>query len=98
MSMNLHLKINGQEYDLWQTPTSITYMCMVNDEGKYEFGLEGQKAKRSLQIYKVWVESSRNGVWTDDAAYEFQKDRVKYHLKPIIKALKEDEEIELYIM
>jgi hypothetical protein len=34
MSMNLYLKLDDQFYEkLWQTPTYIAHMCLVNADG-----------------------------------------------------------------
>ena len=53
MSMNLicnHL-------ELWQTPTEITYMCLMESDGRRQ-ELKGKAAIRALRIYMQWVQST----------------------------------------
>ena len=34
MSMNLNVRFAGKKFDLRQTPTQITYMCMTGLDGR----------------------------------------------------------------
>jgi hypothetical protein len=60
MSLNLHCS----ECDLWQTPTYVTEMCMVQNDGTIPGELTGAKARHALYIYTMWVnDSASGGVW-----------------------------------
>lgn len=67
MSLNLRLEINGLNYDLQQTPTYVTKMCLIGTAGHVKTR-NGKKALRALQIYGIWLLSTFNGV------YETQED------------------------
>ena len=62
MSMNLHCT----EIELRQTPTQITFMCMVQPDGTIANELTGRKAQHAIQIYKQWVQYIRNGIVCND--------------------------------
>ena len=51
MSNNLHIQVDDVELDLYQTPTYITNMCMVNSKGSVALLLVGKKARRAIQAY-----------------------------------------------
>ena len=53
MSMNLNCNL----IELWQTPTHITYMCMMDDTGKLGYKYTGKKALAALLRYKEWYEN-----------------------------------------
>jgi len=57
MSMNLNFKYNGKEVRLWQTPTKVTSMLMVDHNGEVESfkKLTGRNAKRVMWAYIAWV-------------------------------------------
>ncbi len=65
MSMNLRLEVNGRKVELWQTPTMITRMLLVDKEGRVDMR-SGKKARRALQGYIIWVERSADGAWKED--------------------------------
>lgn len=62
MSMNLTLTIKGEQQDLVQTPTHITYMCCMTPDGLCG-DLTGVDAKRALFCYAEYVSSLTNGAW-----------------------------------
>ena len=53
MSMNLHCNM----IELNQTPTYITYMCMMDDTGTIGYKYTGKKALAALLRYKEWYEN-----------------------------------------
>ena len=59
MSMNLHCN----RIELQQTPTHITYMCMVQPNGQISPVVTGQKAKHALQIYIQWLQGKTDGIF-----------------------------------
>ena len=85
MSMNLHCN----KVDLWQTPTHISYMCTMNEEGaRYE--VTGKEAKRALFSYIEWVKSTLNGVYSTPEEiqnYERHKESVQYHIEEVTSVL-----------
>ena len=82
MSMNLHLKINGKEIDLFQTPTHITYMCTMTNSGVPAFKLTGKKAHRAIYCYTEYVSSFSS---TD-------------HIHHILAMMETAKKIEVYVM
>ena len=76
MSMNLTVECGGAYLDLWQTPTYITYMCVMNSAGQTGT-LTGDDAIRALHMYLTWVKNSLNGVWNDKQAYQDTIERVQ---------------------
>lgn len=50
--MNLHCN----HVNLWQTPTWITNMCMMDADGIH-FEFKGKKAVRALKAYLEWAAS-----------------------------------------
>ena len=54
MSMNLHAKCSTGTIDLWQTPTKVTSMILVDSSGPV-CKLKGKKARRALYAYIAWV-------------------------------------------
>ena len=55
MSMNLNLTVDGEHVNLFQTPTYVTNMCLVDSKGKVHSGVKGVEAKRAIHIYLRWV-------------------------------------------
>jgi hypothetical protein len=54
MSINLHIAIDGEEIDIYQTPSYITYMCMMTQDG-WTMRLKGKQAQRAVRSYLAWV-------------------------------------------
>ena len=88
MSMNLHCEvpaINGRDwrvFDLWQTPTYITRMCLSLDEnGDPDGGMEGVRRR-----YLIWLESLTIGRWDEheiDDRYELKRN-IEEHKEEIL--------------
>jgi hypothetical protein len=83
--MNLCLRINGESYNLWQTPTHVTYMCLMTSKGVKPV-MSGKQALRALQIYFEWCEYSCHVVHI-----------AKEHIEDVTEAIK-DADIEVYMM
>jgi len=64
MSINLHIAIDGEEIDVYQTPSHITYMCMMTQDG-WTMRLKGKQAQRAVRSYLAWVSHAhpRSNVW-----------------------------------
>lgn len=52
--MNLHCN----KMDLWQTPTYITHLCLMDHDGIH-LEVKGKAAARALRCYFEWVKSLR---------------------------------------
>jgi hypothetical protein len=96
--MNLHLKINGKEIDLRQTPTHITYMCTMTDSGSPAFRLTGKKAHRAMFCYIEFVKSSLSGVFTDKEELDNMREYVSDHVAEILAMMETAKKIEVYVM
>lgn len=70
MSMNLNAECDGKVIWLRQTPSQISWMCIVQPDGSIPGELTGRKAKHALHIYLQWVKYSTNGTWKDREAEE----------------------------
>jgi hypothetical protein len=110
--MNLNLKCDGKKINLWQTPTRITSMLMVDKNGKVECFkcLRGNNAKRVLHAYIAWVWHRRyethykikpDGTFD----YEAHDDFVKWcsaegdeHINKILELMKNSKKIEVWQM
>ena len=93
--MNLHCN----QIELRQTPTTITYMCMVQRDGTIEGQVTGNKAKQALQIYIQWVRGSLSGrVWTDKDDYEAAKQSVDEEVARVNKVLKSKTKLKVYVL
>ena len=55
MSINLHFHSGKKKLDVWQTPTYITEMCLMNKDGYMRFEVYGKAALRALHMYRTWV-------------------------------------------
>jgi len=78
MSMNLHVSFAGKKFDLWQTPTFITYMCMTSLKGR-KFETTGKDAIRALECYKIFVSSLSNGCWDSKEALDARLASISEH-------------------
>lgn len=72
MSMNL----NCRGFDLQQTPTLITNMCMVQPDGTAPWSLKGKKAIHALRIYSRWLLTHIPSC-TGNASEEEERDHVQ---------------------
>ncbi len=90
MSMNLVAFVGKEEVNLYQTPTHITYMCLMNKDGLIEHELTGDEAKRALFLYLEWVKSTNNGVWEDEEALESARQRLGFHVSSIMEIINEE--------
>lgn len=97
MSMNLNCTAGGECIELWQTPSRITYMCVVQNDGSVPYRLVGKKAKHALYIYMQWVKYSTNGVWKSDVELKEAQDNVKEHLAYLQDGISRSKRIEVYV-
>ena len=96
--MNLHIEIDGEELSVWQTPTQITYMCLVQPDGSVAEVVRGQKARHAIYIYLQYVKYSLNGVWNDAKQLEDARQNVAEHLKEVEALLKTAKKLEVWVM
>jgi hypothetical protein len=82
--MNLHCN----KIDLWQTPTHITYMCLVPEDPVL-----------ALKMYTIWVESTTSGVWESSDALMLARDNVHSHIDEVNKIINNPpEDLEVYTL
>ena len=95
MSMNLYC----DGLDLWQTPTYITNMCCMTEDGVMHT-LTGVQAIRALNCYMEWVSSYINGVWKDEESCNRMRENVKAECEKVKDYIKHTplEKISVYIM
>jgi thiaminase len=95
MSMNLHCN----KLDLWQTPTQITYMCLVQPDNEIASNVAGKKARHALAIYRKWVEYNQTNIinWQNEYDCANYKKCVEEHLTAIDKIAKA-KDLELWVM
>ena len=90
MSMNLQL----EGFELWQTPTYITNMCMSLDHQGEPDGGHDAVTKR----YIFWVKQHTNGVWESDKEYEMVKENVTSHIKELLSWREKMSNCKYYIL
>lgn len=97
MSINLHCN----KVKLWQTPTYITYMCLMTPKGAdYATGAE---AVRALKCYVEWAGSLlphsayRSGSEEEQENNEF-RELLTEHIAEINSAIEQQETLEVYYL
>jgi len=98
MSINLYLSIDDRPFDLWQTPTHITYMCMTTDNGVIQDSLRGEKAKAAISRYFLWVESFKDGVFESTKAADERWQLVNDHINAIKSLIGKAKRVVVYRM
>ena len=98
MSMNLYIKVDGECLKVYQTPTYITYMCLVNSKNEIKPSITGKKALRVVYAYLYWVDSTSDGVYENIEAAEYQRSVVRKHREYIAGALLEHKKLEVYTL
>lgn len=93
MSMNLHLQVDGYKIDLWQTPTRITNMCLVDENFRVASEVKGKKAKRAIAIYLTWVRGTLDGAWESEEELDTQQEIVFEHIDKIKTTVLEGKKI-----
>jgi hypothetical protein len=84
MSINLHCN----KIRLWQTPTHITYMCLVPED-----------PVTALKMYTIWVESTTSGVWENLDALMLARDNVHSHIDEVNKIINDPpKDLEVYTL
>jgi hypothetical protein len=97
MSMNLCVEFDGRQFELRQTPTSVTRMCLVDAEGCCSTRT-GNKAKRAIQIYKQWLLGTLNGVWFTQEELDDARNSVNDHLNELLTDMARAKIIEAYMI
>jgi hypothetical protein len=96
--MNLYLKLDDQFYEeLWQTPTYITHMCLVDKAG-WIVTKFADEALQGLEAYKIWVKSHTNGVWDNHEDLEDMQNLVNSHIEDLEISVKQAKKIELLML
>ena len=82
MSMNLVARTVFGPISVWQTPTWVTYACLMDSKGR-PGRRNGMAAKRAMHIYLTWVVSLRKGVYGCNEDFEAAKKVDDEHVKYI---------------
>lgn len=99
MSMNLYLRVDGKEVDLYQTPTHVTRMCLADGESfGYKWDVKGKRAKQAVTAYCHWVQSCSYGKYNSGEEAVDARKLVDQHIKGIIEEVKKGKKIEVYQM
>lgn len=96
MSMNLHVRFDDQEFDLLQTPTHISYMCTVTENGE-TWEATGKEALRALEAYKIWVHGRCSSFKNGEEA-DWYREENKSHIDALEEQVKKAKKIEVYII
>lgn len=99
MSMNLVITANGKKIKIWQTPTEITYLCLMTDAG-IKSKVEGNDAKRALLCYITWVSQTLGGFkqtpFTMNDELDYARETTRKHIELLKKYL--DKRLVAYIV
>lgn len=82
MSMNLVARTVVVPIILWQTPTWVTYACLMDSEGRIG-QRSGMAAKRAMHIYLAWVVSHLDVVYRSTEEFEAAKKVNDKHVRYI---------------
>lgn len=96
MSMNLYIKIDNKELSLYQTPTHITYICLMGTDGEIKSSLTGKAALRAVSCYCLWVESLFGGQYTSEEAAKEHKKNIQEHIKSVKSACFSAKRLKIY--
>ena len=88
MSINLNISSNLGKLDIYQTPTYVSYMCVVDGKGDLK-SRQGKKALRSIQIYLQWVESIKNETFANEEDAKARRDSVNEHINTVKEWIEE---------
>jgi hypothetical protein len=86
MKYHLRCVLDGKHFELWQTPTEVTFMCLITDDGVLYGVLTGKKARAAIARYVEWVKSYE----------ETHKKIVKAHLEELQDALAQARRVKVY--
>ena len=89
MSLNLYIEVDGNELEIYQTPTYITKMCLApNKQGKVS-------KTRAINAYIEYVRSKANGVYETAEEAKDARQKVNDHIDEVMSALAGAEKIEV---
>lgn len=97
MSMNLHAKSAKGDFGLWQTPTWVTYACLINENGEIKSEVKGKAAKRALYIYLQWFSGRLNGIRGTLEELESRQAQTQEHISNIISRM-EERSLKVYLL
>lgn len=97
MSMNLYIEFDNQKIDVYQTPTHITYMCLMTDIGR-KFEMKGKEAKRAVNCYIEYVGSLKNGMYHSEEEMKEYCDPINNHIRTVQLLLQSAKKIRVYTL
>jgi NMD protein affecting ribosome stability and mRNA decay len=96
--MNLYIEVDGLDIDVWQTPTHITEMCLMDHEGRWMHEVSGNDALRAVFCYTSWVESTLNGKYDSEEDFNQKRYMVQSHIKETLDAVNKGKKIIAYTL
>jgi hypothetical protein len=97
MSMNLYIQCDGQELTMYQTPTVITQMCMLDSLGEVHFEFKGRKkSTRPIACYLKWVETFYNGTFDTEEDAKDNRLGIRDYIANAKKIVKNAKRIRVY--
>lgn len=79
MSVNLIARTKNGEIHLWQTPSWVTQMCLINSDNEIK-RCKGKSAFRAMYCYIAWVRGQLNGVYPSDEALKEKREIINSHV------------------
>lgn len=97
MSMNLYIRFDGKNIDVHQTPTYITYMCLMTADGSKD-KMTGNEARRAVLCYVEYLKGKMNGSYTSIDEMNNWCDPIKAHIASVLSELREAKRVEVYML
>lgn len=97
MSMNLYITFDGRKQEVYQTPTHITYMCLMTDSG-FSCELKGKNARRSVRCYVEYLMGSCDGIYYSQEEYDDHVLPIRKHAKEILDGLEKAKKVVAYTL
>jgi hypothetical protein len=92
MSLNLYIEVDGEELEVYQTPTSITKMCLAPDR-------KGRISKhRAVNAYFEYVRGLSDGVYESAEDIKEHRQTLEDHIAEVQAAIKNCEKFEVYVV
>lgn len=96
MSMNLQASVDGDSIFLYQTPSYITFMCLLDTDNEVKNELSGKKAIHALHLYMQWVQFLADGVFRTREQAVDAKNNISAHIEKITGLLETTRTIKVW--
>lgn len=92
------MNLQCDKIDLVQTPTYVSYMCMVGPNGEIPNELTGNAARRAIHIYCYWRLEQAQSAFNHDNKDRDLLDYVRDEVKRIKEILKKERSIKVWVI